>query len=66
MTIEPWLPAITAALTLANTIVLVWSARTTRSIKRHVNGMQLQMLAEAERRGRRSAERGPRSVSLRE
>lgn len=64
MQIEPYLPAITALLTLANTIVLFFMTHQTRSIRRHVNGMQLQLLAEAERRGRREADRAAGSVRL--
>lgn len=64
MPIEPYLPAVTALLTLANTIVLFFMTHQNRSIRRHVNGMQLQLLAEAERRGRREADRAAGLVRL--
>lgn len=64
MEIAPYLPAITAALTLANTLLLFLMNRQSRQIRRHVNGMQLQLLAEAERRGRREALQPARSVRL--
>jgi hypothetical protein len=53
-----WAPVVTAALTLINTVILVWNQQKVRQIRDHVDGMHLQLLAEAERRGRRSALRG--------
>lgn len=47
------LPAVTAALTLANTVVLWLIKRKNDRIEAHTNGMQLQLLAEAEKRGAR-------------
>lgn len=64
MPIEPYLPAVTALLTLANTIVLFFMTHQTRSIRRHVNGMQLQLLADAEERGRRRGQHQGDSVRL--
>jgi len=65
MQLEVWAPAVTAALTLLNTIVLVVVNRRTSKTHQKVNGMQLQLLAEAEARGRRQAAHASRtSVSL--
>lgn len=55
MDITPYLPLVTAALTLANTVFLFFMNNRQRAIHKHVNGMQLQLLSEAERRGRRHA-----------
>lgn len=48
-----WVPALTAALTFANTIVLYIINRRTAKTHAGVNGMKWQQLAEAEARGRR-------------
>lgn len=53
---------VTAALTLANTVLLFFINRKSTAIKKHVNGMQLQLLAEAERRGRRRERQKPHIV----
>lgn len=53
MNVEQLLPVITAALTLANTIVLFFVNRRTRSTHERVNGLVLQQMYEAEARGRR-------------
>jgi hypothetical protein len=53
MNLEPWIPAITAALTLVNTVILVWNQRHFAQLRENVNGMKYQLLAEAEQRGRR-------------
>jgi hypothetical protein len=50
-----WAPVLTALFTLANTALLVFSARHTREIHRKVNGLYMQTLADAEERGRVSA-----------
>jgi hypothetical protein len=48
-----WAPVVTAALTLANTIVLWWMRREVHHTRRQVNGLLLQQVYEAEQRGRR-------------
>lgn len=53
MDVGPWIPAVTAFLTLANTVVLFVVNRRTGKTHREVNGMKLQLLQEAENRGRR-------------
>lgn len=52
---EAWIPAVTAGLTLANTIVLFFLNRRARRTAKKLNGMQLQIIQEAENRGRRLA-----------
>lgn len=49
-----WLPAITAALTLSNTVILWFINRRTAKTQDQVNGMKLHELAEAELRGARA------------
>jgi hypothetical protein len=53
---EAWLPAVTAGLTLANTIVLFFLNRRARRTAKKMNGMYLQTIQEAENRGRRLAQ----------
>lgn len=57
MNLEPYVPAITAALTLINTIVLVWNQRHFATMKHRFNSLISHTLADAERRGRASAAR---------
>jgi hypothetical protein len=53
--LAPYVPAITAFFTLANTIILVWNHRKVSGVKQQVNGMKWQLLADAENRGRQQA-----------
>lgn len=53
------IPMVTAALTLANTVLLFMGNRRSAKIHREMNGMKLQLLAEAEQRGRRLATHDP-------
>lgn len=57
MNLEPYLPFLTALVTLINTYMLVHNSRRLGQMKERVNGMYLQSLAEAERRGRRQQAR---------
>jgi hypothetical protein len=50
--LNEWVQLATAALTLANTLILVWNHRRMRRVSQKVNGMYLQTLADAELRGR--------------
>jgi hypothetical protein len=52
---EPYLPALTALLTLLNTCLVFWNGRRMHQMHRKVNGMYLQSLAAAEERGRAQA-----------
>jgi hypothetical protein len=53
--VEPYLPAVTALLTLLNTCLVFWNGRRMHQMHRRVNGMYLQTLADAEARGREQA-----------
>ncbi len=64
MNVEVYLPAVTAALTLCNTIVLWWVSQRTAEIRRHVNGMKLQLVQDAEERGRRLERHVPRETPI--
>lgn len=55
---------LTAAFTLANTIILAWQGRRIHQVSKATNGMQLQLLAEAEARGRRSGRASSRAEIL--
>lgn len=57
-------PLLTALFTLVNTIVLAWQARRIHQVRKATNGMQLQLLAEAEARGRRSGRASSRAEIL--
>jgi len=53
--LEPYVPVIAAAFTLANTVLLVWNQIRVEHLRKRVNGMYLQSLASAEDRGRAQA-----------
>lgn len=55
MSVEPYIPLATALLTLLNTVLMILNRRKLHRVEKRTNGMQLQLLAEAERRGRREA-----------
>lgn len=55
LSLEPWIPAITAFLTLCNTIALIYQVRAGRQTRHRLNGLLMQHTAEAEARGRRMA-----------
>lgn len=55
LNLEPYIPLVTAALTLANTVVLFMINRRTSRTHERVNGLLLQHTVEAEQRGRRLA-----------
>lgn len=58
MSLEPYVPLLTALFTFANTALLVWSQLRLEHLKNRVNGMYLQTLADAEHRGRVQAASG--------
>lgn len=53
--LEPYVPLLTALFTFANTALLVWNQVRLQHLKKRVNGMYLQSLADAEERGRGQA-----------